>query len=134
MNESSLTDSRLSLGQHSSVDLDHHAWTRMEEIDPEQDSNSDSDDLEPNPPWADSGSGFQRGVNIGKAEKQFLLTLRKPRHVDAVGMVSPTKVAGVDMDKLSTLRVSESAKAKREVLAEVEDIHRHIKFKKKLFI
>ena len=124
MNEPNFTDSRLSLGQHSSVDLDHHAWTRMEEIDPEQDSNSDSDDLEPNPPWADSGSGFQRGVDIGKAEKQFLLTLRKPRHVDAVGMVSPTRVAGVDMDKLSTLRVSESAKAKRDVLAEVEDIHR----------
>ena len=115
----SVSNSQLS--QHSSVDLDYAAWDRMDEVDPSGENSSDEDTALP---WADSGSGFRKSVDVGKAEKQFLLSLRKPRHMAAVSGMSPSRVAGVDKDSLHTLRISHESIAKREVLAEKEDIHR----------
>ena len=111
--------------QQSSVDFDMDAWKRMDEVDPSVHS-SDSEDE-----YGESGGNLfpdtkYRGkkINIGKAEKQFLQTLRKARHFDVVNSLSPARVEGVPPDQLHTLRISNEAVLEREILGEKEDIHK----------
>ena len=82
-------------GKHSnlSVNFDMDAWNRMDEVDPSVHSSDSDDEYDENgikviPP---TKYAAKKG-NVARAEKQFLQTLRKPRHVEVAATLSPARV------------------------------------------
>ena len=105
--------------QQSSVDFDMDAWKRMDDVDPSVHSSDSEDEYDSLVgPLASDSKYVRKKNNIGRAEKQFLQTLRKPRHFDVVSSLSPSRVEGVPSDQLHTLRISQAAVLEREILSE----------------